>query len=342
MLTSASDYKFVKTTDVSQFITGSIMPVIFPKANTKAFVRYEDYLFLLEGFYERMNPESEGDNNVLPATRTLYRSKILGTVFSPTSMYISGPSIGYGNQRAYYINPESTVSLTPIIENTAGTGPTKNILGDYITDVPLNAVAYYSSKRPFYSGKSPLWSDYIRARYYDLKNATRMYFQLQVGDLATSSTTYYYDKDGNEESSSTNYLGSNIFGTLILTQNYYDSSEYKSFKRSECKLNLKEKLFTMPYAKSAKLIYVSQPHSSASGSSTSYQMISSIDLNITNGEIECPSDLIDTIINDSLHAVGLELYDTTKYVSLGLYNCSLLVDFDFPANLDDIDWDWEP
>lgn len=317
------------------------MPEIFPNANTKAFVRYEDYLFLLEGFYERMNPESEGDNNVLPATRTLYRSKILGTMFSPISIFISGPSIGYVNQRAYYINPESIISLAPIIENTTGIGATKQILGDYITDVRLDAVAYYYPKRPFYSGKSPLWSDYIRARYYDLKNATRMYFDLYVGDLATSSTTYYYRKDGSVESSFTDYLGNNIFGTMILTQNYVEDDERRSFKRSECKLNLKEKLFTMPYAKSAKLIYISQPQSSA-GSSTSYQMISSIDLDVMNGEIKCPSNLIDTIINDSLQAVGLQLYDVTKFVSLSLYKCSLLVDFDFPANLDGIDWDWEP
>lgn len=118
MLTSASDYKFVKTTDVDQFITGSIMPVIFPTADTKAFVRYEDYLFLLEGFYERMNPESAGDNNILPATRTLYSSKILGTQLnylnSASAGYLAGPAIGYRQGNGLYINPNATIASTAI------------------------------------------------------------------------------------------------------------------------------------------------------------------------------------------------------------------------------------
>ena len=79
MLNNASDYKFLKTADIGSFINGDIMPLKFPNKNTIAPLRFEDYLFLTEGFYERMNVELVGDNTVLPPVRTIYASKILAT-----------------------------------------------------------------------------------------------------------------------------------------------------------------------------------------------------------------------------------------------------------------------
>jgi hypothetical protein len=95
MLTQAEDYKFVKTDDISRFINGDIMPIVFPTKGTKALVRFEDYLFLLEGFYERMNPELAEDNRVIPPVRTLYGTKILGSEFTTNYLgYVAGPTVG--------------------------------------------------------------------------------------------------------------------------------------------------------------------------------------------------------------------------------------------------------
>lgn len=98
-----------------------------------AAVRFEDYLFLLEGFYERMNPDSGGLNNVIPPPRTLYSSNILGTQFRFDRSFIYGSTLGYSSRQTYYINPNSTISDSYIVSsNYVG-----SVLGSFITDYEL-------------------------------------------------------------------------------------------------------------------------------------------------------------------------------------------------------------
>ena len=105
-------------------------------------------------------------------------------------------------------------------------------------------------------------------------------------------------------------------------------------------LNLKQNIITLPYAKSARLIFEAVANKSTS-SSTQYRTISSVNLTIANGNVECPNDLIDTIINTALNSANLTLYDTSGNVSVFLYSCDLLIEFDFPASFDS-NWNWQP
>ena len=200
MLNTASDYKFLKTTDIGSFINGDIMPLKFPNKNTIAPVRFEDYLFLTEGFLERMNVEQAGSNNTLPPVRTIYASKILGSVIDSINGTASGPAMGYNGHRGYYINPDSNVRT----DNLTVSGNTSiAILGDYVTNYKFDTVAIKmpSELKPSNYARRPLFAEYIRARYYDLNRLKLLSFRTAIGDLAESATTYYYDTNGQITSS---------------------------------------------------------------------------------------------------------------------------------------------
>jgi len=135
MLTNASDYRFVDTTSIGNFINGNIMPVVYPLKNTMATVRFEDYLFLLEGFYERMNVESIGLNNVIPLPRTIYGSNILAselryTINSNSNLgYLHGASIGYASSNTQYINPNVIIPNSYVVDDYNHVG-----IDNFLTD----------------------------------------------------------------------------------------------------------------------------------------------------------------------------------------------------------------
>lgn len=119
MLYTASDYKFVNATPVADRINGNILPITNPTGNP-APIYFEDYLFLLEAFSERMNPESAGQQNISVPVRTLNRGNIQALNLTSESLYngtvIVGPNISRSGYRASYINtatvvPQSVVKI---------------------------------------------------------------------------------------------------------------------------------------------------------------------------------------------------------------------------------------
>lgn len=114
MLNTPSDYEFVNVSDVGSFIHGEVLPVRFNASSSSgkfATCAYEDYLYLLESYYERINYDQDGQNNITPANRTLSASYVRPLHWPYTVGYLAG-SIGSG----CYINPNSTIitSLTEI------------------------------------------------------------------------------------------------------------------------------------------------------------------------------------------------------------------------------------
>lgn len=85
MLSDASSYKFVKTSDVASFINGNIIPAVFPNSNTIATLNFENYLFLLEAYYERNNIMLAGDNTLIPPIRTLNSGNIRALIPTGTN-----------------------------------------------------------------------------------------------------------------------------------------------------------------------------------------------------------------------------------------------------------------
>ena len=110
----SADYEFVNVSDVGSFIHGEVLPVRFNASSSSgkfATCAYEDYLYLLESYYERINYDQDGQNNITPANRTLSASYVRPLHWPYTVGYLAG-SIGSG----CYINPNSTIitSLTEI------------------------------------------------------------------------------------------------------------------------------------------------------------------------------------------------------------------------------------
>ena len=60
MLNSASDYDFVDVSNVGSFIRGRPLPVRYTSSSGIAICAYEDYLYLLEAYNERLNLEQDG------------------------------------------------------------------------------------------------------------------------------------------------------------------------------------------------------------------------------------------------------------------------------------------
>ena len=109
MLNSPSDYEFINVSDVGSFIHGNVLPVRFTAASSGgkyATCNYEDYLYLLEAYYERMNYDQDGQNNISPANRTLSASYIRPMHWP----YGVGSFPGVND--SLYINPQSILIST--------------------------------------------------------------------------------------------------------------------------------------------------------------------------------------------------------------------------------------
>jgi len=97
----------------------------------------------------------------------------------------------------------------------------------------------------------------------------------------------------------------------------------------------------MPFATSAKLVYSSMISKNQNGSLESKYITEAKNLVVSNGNINVPNSLLDDIKQTALNASGWNL--TSSYgVSIYLDYVHLIIDFDFPASLNGINWNWTP
>lgn len=348
MLYTAADYKFVNTTPVASMIHGNILPIRQPTAAT-AQLYFENYLFLLEAYYERMNPESEGLNNISVPNVVLDSGNIralklqtatLGN--SSADQVIRGTTMGYANDGTYYINPSAT-HLANVV-NTGYTADSNfhlyNYLQNYLLPLPESKQPYYSMEPGGGSTARTirLKSDYIRAKFWAFNNMSKMLIGLRFGDFATKIVHQTLKYDGSLDYeyeyglNGTVMSGFRAYSTRTTNDN---TVEYRLFKTV---VTYKDSFFTFPYATSAELIWKCSVEAMGGESSETRKYVwSAKSLTTANGVIQIPLHLFESLADDACSIAGRPTNS-----SISFYNCYLLVDFEFPARLNGVNWSWEP
>lgn len=342
MLNGASDYKFVKTSQIASKIHGNILPRRTPTAATSP-VYFEDYLFQLEAYYERMNPESAGSNSVVADitlnARNIYDLKINSQSLSTSNSTMRGPNIGYDNDATYYISPDTTYP-----NNHVNTGYTEDstyyiysYLQNWMNPSPEMKSPYYGMQ-PYY-GNNRLLSEFIRMRFWGYNRMSKMLIPLRGGSFATKILHQTLKPDGSVDSEYEEGLRNSTFSYLrgysTTTDNNGNRIEYQVFKTI---VTYRDSFFTFPYATNADLIWKCSVSKMGGDSQENTKYVwGTKHLSITNGALVVPTDMLETMFDEACDISGRPLNST-----ISLYNCYLVVDFEFPARLNGVDWNWNP
>lgn len=339
MLNTPSDYEFVNVSDVGSFIRGEVLPVRFSASSSTgkyATCNYEDYLYLLESYYERINYDQDGQNNIAPANRTL-SSTYVRPLHWPHAV---GGIPGLGDSQ--YVNPQATaVSSLTELQSSSSYPPIQN----YQMSLSSNDSAYrYSPRSPSYR-ELELWGRF----FYDYHRLTKLVCNKSVlTNICTenpsgSGTTRSYRNDGSyrdyPESYST-YTGSTYFYVYVHANN---PSQGGSESIASFSWNFKNTLMYAPHAIRAKLLV-----QFSLGSTKNYCY--PIDLTISNGNISLPTNV--DWVSDAVRAI-LQLNNLPYITSFQGYqqgvadntriqmgNFFMIIDFDFPADYSS--WNWQP
>lgn len=346
MLNDASDYKFVNAMTVESRIHGNILPIIKPTTPFSP-LYFENYLFLLEAFYERMNPESAGNHQISVPLRTLNSGnlralELTSSAIASNGYVIRGPQIGYRNSATNYINPDTTYppSHTIIGYNTYGI---HNFLQNYQLDLPENKQPYYSMRPRYSSGSSAytiLYSDFVRAKFWTFNKMSKMLIHICLGDFATSAIQYTYNADGTVKDQYNEGLTTNVFSSMrsYKVGRHPTTQEMVEYRLTRLQPAYKLSFFHFPYATNAVLIYLGRVEAMGGSSSDNIAYVwTTKSITIQNQDLIVPSDMLENIA-DSVCTLSNRPLNSTISIS----NLYLLVDFAFPARLNNVSWNWEP
>lgn len=338
MLNNASDYKFLDVSHVAGEIHGDIMPIVYPTANTIASAQYEDMLFLTEAYYERMNISSGGSNDKAIPSRRLTATNLSAISLAGTStVQIHGPSIGYFGEQFYYLNPNTTYPSN-IISVNQNLGDVYTYLQNYELVAAENKEPYRSMRPPAFSSTyffSRLLGEFIRAKYWTFNQMNKALIRLCLGDFATQVTQVNYNSDGSiAGTSDVNLRNTGVDYVYMYSKGYDQQGDGFWYQAVGINANYKNYILTCPYATSAVVVFSAYvtPKSDYGGNDT-YRLWTTIDANVTNGNIVVPADAINAMANTARNLVSGD------HPTIGIGNFYLLIDFDFPASFN---WNWQP
>lgn len=342
MLYNASDYKFVDTSQLAGKIHGNILPIVNPTSQT-AQLYLENYLFLLEAYHERMHPESRGNNDVVAdislSGRNLYALNLNSQSLGASNTTIAGPVIGYRNDATYYVSPSTTYPSSHV--NTGYSEDSSyyiyNFMQNWTNPCPELKAPYYAM-RPF-ANPSRLLSEFIRVKFWSFQHMRKLLIGLRGGDWATKMVHQTLKPDGSVSYESEEGLSNSTFSYIRGYSNGQDdqgqSVEYQLFRTI---VTYKNSFFTFPYATNAALIWkCSVDQKGGESSDTRKYVWGTKSLSVSNGAIQVPSNMLETICDDACTISGRPMNST-----ISIYPFYLIVDFEFPARLNGVYWNWQP
>lgn len=148
-----------------------------------------------------MNPESAGLNNIAVPVRTFNAGNMDALRLNTATLgeangAIAGPLIGYGNNRAYYVSPNTTYP-----NNHVNTGYTEdstytivNYLQNYLNPCPEYMVPYYAMQPRMSNNR--LLSEFVRVKFWSFQHMSKMLIGLRLGDWATKVVHQTLNYDG--------------------------------------------------------------------------------------------------------------------------------------------------
>lgn len=179
MLRKTEDYKILDVTGLEHFISGQILPV--RKGGARRALKYEDYLFLREGFLERANWRTASGQNVekvVPAGRLLKGNAMKEACVTAIRNVLHD-----------YIDADAALP-SGVSSITDGEVYAKDfeskVSGDVLTWAELNALAFQST----------LKLERLEEAYANLAKMTRTReFEFDITRLFTSRTMVRHEKD---------------------------------------------------------------------------------------------------------------------------------------------------
>lgn len=327
MISVYTDYDWVDVADVASYITGDILPVRM-KRNTGAekLLRYEDYLFLLEALYERANWSAVPSASVTPAGRTLNRAAM------------GGAAIAYDIYGRFHDFVDRDFVFP--IQNWYGTYTNTSVqaaLG--IQNVALEEVNLSFGQIP------DLNLERICKMFWNVKQCKRTLTQIPIGDIATMTQTATYVKSDGSTGPSDVYTGDwngNIYNSGAATR--------VGSENERCSIVLKQPLVAAaPYATSATLFMLLYGSTNVLGSSSSpsYGVVK-YSCGVSNGVISTPNFTIDGLAQRISSATNVPYnpapyyHDDGKSYGMGCVDAALVVEHDFPTEIDSVGWNWSP
>lgn len=331
MLSSAGDYRFVDVSGVADLIAGRPLPVAYPSAYEPAAVRYEDYLWLLEAHHERTNITSEGDGSVVPASRALEKAPLYALCPSWLSDYDTDIPYIIAPDDGRWISP-SAYFRDALKYGASYYDKKSSVWADNLVDWGLKCLPRFS---PYYfsSSVSALSGEKMRAMFYTL-NSMRRYAKVPyIEDLFEETRSFVYNADGDVTSERVNDYSRDGIGSPLI--GYWYDSENGLYTQGRTVLTPK-RLGPFPYIKSATLAVAcsweaATNHYNVKG----YWLTVPLTVNYDK-TVSLPSSLGEDLVSRMESLAGKP---STGYL-VCWENTALMLDFDFPASIEE--WGWEP
>ncbi len=335
MLNSAADYRCVDVTGLSGFITGDPLPRRDKKGDGSwRAMKYEDLLFLQEAREERRLCAQ----SALPAKASPKGRVLSWSVFSDA--FPTG-SIDFRSQTesgGFFMDADVAI---PTAVTTCSTNE-----NPYAIAMPGAFSTTYNDYVPEYeplSWKKPVGDlalgnvDDVRRAYYNVQEQTRSIIYAPSWYYGTiTATLVIHHNDGTSE-----------------TVDYSDAQvAYEFIHTNRGRTNYLHATWTPPanlgrfvFARSATLLICLICNG---GNGDAYDLIP-FHCTVTNGLVAMPQIDFATLISDACTRHGIPYYATDPgYIesnvsgSVWFSRMSLIIDHDFPAEVESLNWNWEP
>ena len=337
MITSASGYECVDVTGLSGFITGEVMPKRDNNGDGSwRTMRYEDLLFLQEAYLERKAVCDETyypvDKSAKPKSRILYRTNFNNAVYFPDGMIIGPNGVSYNPE---YIDADKSTTFNSV-----------DVTQTSIRDVLLSLGFEFTMDAAPNSGRL-LSADDVRHAFWRTKKLKRSLFRMYtLGGMYDCTYTHTYKGGPNDGYSNTWTAG--WTGELYYT---VPSNSIATNSRN-LRVSFTPRTVSLPRwrarastGRSSKWLYLcAAKHSYRDGSipsDTRYKLYS------FSAEDGLPYSNMPYFISMLASSVGFP-YDPSPYEAgndgyrLEVLDAAFITEHAFPAEIDSLNWNWQP
>lgn len=331
MITAAYGYRCVNVTspDLSGYITGDIFPARDKRGDgTARVMRYEDLLFLQEAYAERRYWRA------IPATKEDAAGRFIDGTVVDGAIYTVASGSAHKINSAYfgeYYDRDVQIGTPVSVSSTSGKW-WEGLMGSPVAD---------SLAAPQFGRRSVLAADKVRRAYYNTTRLTRTVAGVSSGDVMSSYTLS--NAQVSSSSSTQQTSTSTSFGNLY---SYSSGGRYTSWSlvSSAAYVNWRQ-IATYPFATSATLLVLVEWRNTSSA--LNHEIVPEA-CSVSRGVITIPDVLSRGFVQGVCARHGIAYISQPAYSSsrasygVAIYDMALLVDHTFPAEIETLDWAWQP
>ena len=267
---------------------------------------------MLEGYLERANWDTGASSVTTPGSRSLDEGDLMAIMFAANT-----------SPATEYIKNDITIPTAP-----TATTATATILDTLSASVPIEAATF----------ERPLKPDEVRKMYLNLKRLTRTHKAVLNSDVATAWTQImtYTRSDGTTQVNPSADAWNNIF-------HHRKGSPRQGSTYQAITISYNASFGTFPYATAAWLLLKTDAY--AEDAAAHFYDVTGVPCTVTNGAVSVPS--VTGIAQSICLAHGINSPTAPAYIQSGggqisILEYMLVVDNEFPAEVNSLDWNWSP